>query len=61
MSDDQNTTQNPISEETMPKDRQDSIPPSPKEPTVDAPIPATVSTPAEMSQRAKKTFLNIER
>ena len=41
MPDDQNTTQNPIPTEN-------SIPPSPQEPTADAPIPATVSTPAEL-------------
>jgi len=41
MPDDQNTTQNPTPTEN-------SIPPSPQEPTADAPIPTTVSTPAEV-------------
>jgi len=41
MPDDQNTAQNQDSTENF-------IPPSPQEPTADAPIPTTVSTPAEV-------------
>ena len=45
MSDDQNTTQNPIPEEN-------SIPPSPQEPMADAPIPPIDSEPAEAPSEA---------
>ena len=45
MPDDQNLTQNPISEEN-------SIPPSPQEPTADAPIPPMDSAPAEVPSKA---------
>ena len=45
MLDDQNTTQNPTPEEN-------SIPPSPQEPTADAPIPLMDSEPAEVPSEA---------
>ena len=45
MPDDQNQPQNPTPEEN-------SIPPSPQEPMADAPIPATVSIPAEVPSGA---------
>lgn len=53
MSDDQNTIQNPISEEN-------SIPPSPQEPTVDIPVPATDSTPVEMPLEAPESPINVD-
>ena len=45
MPDDENTTQNPLPEEN-------SIPPSPQEPTLDAPIPPIDSEPAEVPSDA---------
>ena len=51
MTDDQNTTQNPIFEEN-------SIPPSPQEPTADAPIPSIDSEPAEVPSEALESSPN---
>lgn len=53
MSDDQNTTQNPISTEN-------SIPPSPQEPMADMPIPITVSEPSNMPPEALETPKNVD-
>lgn len=50
---DQNTTQNPISEEN-------SIPSSPQEPMADIPVPATDSIPADMPPEALKSPINID-
>jgi hypothetical protein len=49
MSDDQNTTQNPIPEET-------SLPPSPQEPTEQAPEITPVSQPADVPSRAPEAL-----
>jgi hypothetical protein len=53
MPDDQNITQNPISEEN-------SIPPSPQEPMADIPIPATDSVPAETPPEAPESPRNAD-
>ncbi len=60
MSDDQNTTQNPIPEETRLNDTvgQDSIPASPQEPMADAPIPPMNSEPTEVPSGALESSPN---
>jgi len=51
MPDDENTAQNTISEEN-------SIPPSPQEPVVDMPVPATDSVPVETPLEALESSMN---
>src|ERR1035437_7708822 len=53
MPDDQNTTQNPISEEN-------SIPPSPQEPMVDIPVSVMDSTSADIPLEAPESPRNAD-
>jgi hypothetical protein len=53
MPDNQNTTQNPISEENP-------LPPSLQEPMADIPIPAQDSTPADMPLEAPESPKNAD-
>ena len=52
--------QNPILEETMPKDGQDSIPPSPQELMANIPINTTGSEPSNMPPEAPEAPKNID-